>query len=54
MKQRLGVFATLVFAGAFVSVEKVLAQSELDSTNGLTLTIEVDNWANISPSENSD
>ena len=49
MKQRFGVFATLVFAGAFLSAEKVLAQSEIASTNGLTLTVEVDNWANISP-----
>ena len=49
MKQRFGVFATLVFAGAFVSAEKVLAQSEVDATNGLTLTVELDNWANVAP-----
>ena len=46
MKQRFGVFATLVLAGAFVSPEKVQGQSEV--ANSLALTVEVDNWANVS------
>jgi len=49
MKQRFGVFATLVFAGTLVSPETVQGQSEVDSTNALTLTIEIDNWAKVSP-----
>jgi len=49
MQQRFGVFATLVFAGVFVSPETVQGQSEVDLANGLTLTIEVDNWAKVSP-----
>jgi hypothetical protein len=49
MKQRFGVFATLVFAGTFVSPESVQGQPDVGSASGLTLTVEVDNFANVSP-----
>lgn len=48
MKQRFGVFATLVFAGLFVSPETVQAQSEVESANGLTLSVQIYNWAKVS------
>ena len=49
MKQRFGVFAMFVLVGTFASPGKVLGQSEVDLANGLTLTVEVYNWANVSP-----
>ena len=48
MKQRFGVFATLVFAGAFVSAETVQGQSEVHLANGLTLSVQIYNWAKVS------
>jgi hypothetical protein len=48
MKQRFGVFA-LVFSGVLISSEGLLGQSEIDLANGLTLTVEVYNWANVTP-----
>jgi hypothetical protein len=48
MKQRFGVFATLVFAGAFVSPETLQGQSDFDSANGLTLLVQIYNWAKVS------
>ena len=45
MKQRFGVFATLVFAVAFVPPETVSGQSDVDSGNGLALSIQIYNWA---------
>ncbi len=48
MKQRFGVFATLVLAGAFVSPETVQGQSEVNSANGLTLSVQIYNWAKVS------
>jgi len=48
MKQRFGVFATLVFAGMFVSPDSVKGQPDVDIGGGLTLTIEVGNWARVS------
>ena len=50
MKQRLGVFATLVFFSAvLISPEGLLGQSEIDLANGLALTVQVYNWANVTP-----
>ena len=49
MKQRFGVFATLVFAGTFVSPKSVQGQSEAISASGPTITVQVYKWASISP-----
>ena len=48
MKQRFGVFATLVFAGTFVSPESVQGQPEVDLASGLTLSVQIYNWAKVS------
>ena len=49
MKQRFGVFATLVFAGAFVSPEKVQGQSGVIAASGLTITVQVLQMGQVSP-----
>jgi len=48
MKQRFGVYAALVLAGAIVFAEAVWCQSEGDSANGLPLSVQVHNWAKVS------
>jgi len=48
MKQRFGVFATLVFAGTFVSPESVQGQPEVDPASDLTLSVQIYNWAKVS------
>ena len=49
MKQRFGVFATLVFAGTLVCPESVQGQSEVIAASGLTITVLVYKWARVSP-----
>ncbi len=49
MKQRFGVFATLVFAGTFVSPEPVQGQSGVIAASGPIVTVQVYKWARVSP-----
>jgi len=49
MKQRFGVFATFVFAGTLVSPGTVQGQSEVAPVNGLTISVQIYNWAKVSP-----
>ena len=49
MKQRFGVFATLVFAGTFVSPESIQGQSEVIAAGSPTITVQVYKWARVSP-----
>lgn len=49
MMQRFGVCATLVLTGVLVFPEIVRAQSEAEATNGLTLSVQIYNWAKVSP-----
>jgi hypothetical protein len=48
MKQRFGVFAALLFAGTFVSPEKVQGQPAVDSADGPTISVQIYNWAKVS------
>jgi hypothetical protein len=48
MKQRIGVFATLVFSGAFGSPQRVQGQPAVDLARGPTISVQIYNWAKVS------
>ena len=48
MKQRFGVLATCVFAGGLISPQTVQGQSEANSANAFSLSVQIYSWAKVS------